>query len=145
MNLTDHFTLEELTHSEAATRKAINNKPPSDVLPKLITLAQGLEKVRSLLGVPVIISSGYRSPAVNQAVGGSRTSAHCEGRAADFIAPKFGDPKEVAKAIRDSDIQFDQIIHEGGWVHIAFGGQERRQVLTAHFNGGPATYTEGIA
>lgn len=145
MNLSPHFTLEELTHSELAVRRGIDNTPPSDVLPRLALLAQLLEQVRAALGCPMMISSGYRSPAVNRAVGGSAMSAHCTGLAADFIAPAFGAPQEVAHAILASAIEFDQLIHEGTWVHISFDARKRGQVLTAHFNGGPATYTEGIA
>lgn len=148
MNLTPHFTLEELVHSSEAVRRGLKNDPPPEVLPRLGRLAQLLERVRMVLGVPVVVSSGYRSPAVNRAVGGSSKSAHMEGRASDFIAPGFGTPQEVAKHIRDSGIAFDQLIYEGTWVHIAIppdGETPRMQVLTAQFNGGPATYIEGIA
>lgn len=145
MRLTEHFSYEELTHSELAVRRGLDNAPPANVLPRLIATARELERVRALLERPMIVTSGYRSPAVNRAVGGSRTSAHCEGYAVDFIAPGFGEPREVAKKIRDSGIVFDQLIAEGSWVHISFDPRTRRQVLTAHFNGGSATYTEGIA
>jgi hypothetical protein len=148
MNLSEHFTLEELTASDIATRRGIGNTPGPLEQANLTRIAATLEQVRALLGVPMHINSGYRSPTVNRAVGGSATSAHCDGRAADFIAPEYGTPQEVARAIRDSAIQFDQLIYEGTWVHIgipADGAQDRHQVLTAHFDGGPATYTEGIA
>jgi len=145
MNLTPHFTLEELTHSELAIRRGIDNTPPADVLPRLVNLAQNLEQVRALLDAPIIVTSGYRSPAVNRAVGGSAVSAHCKGDAADFICPGFGPAVEVAKRIARSHLVFDQVIYEGTWVHISFDRRLRRNVLTAHFNGGPATYTEGIA
>ena len=144
MNLTDHFTLEELTASQTASRRGLDNTPPSDILPHLIVLAQGLERVRALLGKPMLVSSGYRAPAVNEAVGGSSHSAHCLGYAADFICPAFGTPRDVAVAVRDSGIPFDQIIMEGTWVHLSFDPKMRRQALTAHFGGGSATYTEGI-
>lgn len=145
MNLSDHFTLEELVHSDVAARRGIDNTPPADVLPHLSTLAQALEKVRKVLGAPMIVSSGYRSPTVNRAVGGSSVSAHCLGYAADFIAPAFGTPQEVARAIKGAGIAFDQLIYEGTWVHLSVDPRNRGQVLTAHFDGGPATYTEGIA
>lgn len=148
MHLTHHFTFEELTHSELAVRRGIDNKPPAEVLPNLVRLAQVLEQVRALFGMPMIINSGYRSPAVNRAVGGSALSAHCDGRAADFVVPDYGTPKKVAERIARSPIAFDQLIFEGTWVHLAiprFEQQARLQILTAHFNGGPATYTEGIA
>ena len=145
MKLTDHFSLEELIHSELAARRGLKNDPPADVLPHLVTLAQALEKVRKVLGVPMVVSSGYRSPEVNRAVGGSTMSAHCQGWAADFIAPAFGTPQEVARAIRGSGIAYDQLIYEGSWCHFSVDPRMRGQVLTAHFDGGPATYTEGIA
>lgn len=143
--LSPHFSLAELTHSDIAARRGIPNDPPADVMEHLKTLAAGLEQVRALLGVPMVINSGYRSPDLNRAVGGSAMSAHCDGWASDFIAPAFGTPQDVAKAIRDSSLSFDQVIFEGTWVHISFAPRMRRQVLTARFNGGPATYTEGIA
>ena len=145
MTLSDHFSFEELTHSQIAARRGIDNTPPADILPHLIVTARELEKVRALLGCPMLISSGYRSPEVNRAVGGSSVSAHCQGYATDFIAPAFGTPREVAIKIRDSGIVYDQLIEEGSWTHISFDPRMRRQTLTAHFNGGPATYTEGIA
>lgn len=145
MNLSKHFTLAELTHSDMAARRGIDNTPTGHALENLKRLAATLEEIRQLLGVPVVVSSGYRSPSVNKAVGGSTVSAHCDGLAADFIAPGFGTPQEVARAIRDSGIKFDQLIFEGTWVHVSVSPKMRRQVLTAHFNGGPATYTTGIA
>ena len=148
MNLTANFTLSELTVSEVAARNGLDNTPNGAVIENLKRLAALLEQIRSLLGCPVIVHSGYRSTAVNKAVGGSSTSAHCDGRAADFIAPAFGTPQEIAKVIKNAGIVFDQLIYEGTWVHIAVpraDEQPRQQVLTAHFSGGPATYTEGIA
>lgn len=145
MNLTDHFSLEELTHSELATRRGLNNAAPATVLPHLITLAQGLEKVRKVLGNPILISSGYRSPDVNRAVGGSPTSAHCVGYAADFICPAFGTPQEVAKAIKGAGIGFDQLIYEGTWIHFSVDPRMRGNVLTAHFSPSGVAYSEGIA
>lgn len=145
MNLTEHFTLEELTHSEAAIRKGLDNTPDAETIENLRELAGYLERVRKLLGVPIHINSAYRSPKVNSAVGGSSVSAHMTGQAADFVAPQFGTPQEIAKAIIASDIQFDQVIYEGTWVHFGIRGDLRRQALTAHFAGGKATYTQGIA
>lgn len=145
MNLSEHFTVAELSHSDIAARRGIDNTPAGVILDNLAVLAATLERVRQMLNVPIIVNSGYRSPAVNRAVGGSAMSAHCAGLAADFIAPAFGTPAEIARAIRDSGIKFDQLIFEGTWVHISVDPKMRLQVLTAHFNGGPATYTEGIA
>lgn len=145
MNLSEHFTLEELTASEVALRKGIDNTPTDDIVANLTELAGYLERVRTLLGVPMHVNSAYRSPKVNAAVGGSSTSAHMTGQAVDFVAHDFGTPQDIARAIEASDIQFDQLIYEGNWVHFGIRGDMRRQVLTAHFAGGAATYTQGIS
>lgn len=83
----------------------------------MYVLKIGLERVRAVLGCPILISSGYRSPKLNAAIGGARNSQHCKGEAADFIAPGFGSPMEVCKEIvkHQESIQFDQLIHEGSW------------------------------
>ena len=145
MKLTENFSLEELSHSEIAIRRGLGNTPPADVLPHLIVLAQALEKVRKVLGAPMIVSSGYRSPEVNRAVGGTPTSAHCQGWAADFISPAFGTPQEVAKAIKGAGIAFDQLIYEGTWCHFSVDPRMRGNVLTAHFGPTGVAYSEGIA
>ncbi|MCG2585523.1 D-Ala-D-Ala carboxypeptidase family metallohydrolase [Massilia sp. TS11] len=147
MKLSLNFTLEELTFSQTATRLGIDNTPGPDVIENLRRIAQLLERVRVLVGGPIVVSSGYRSPALNAAVGGAQDppSAHTLGLAADITTPRMT-PKALAILIRDSGIEFDQVIHEGTWVHIGLrAGQLRRQVLTAQFNGGRATYTEGVA
>ena len=144
MNLSAHFTLEEMTHSETASRKGLDNKPNEDVIANLTELALALERVRAVLQCPIIISSGYRSPKVNAAIGSISTSAHCQGYAADFIAPGFGAPQEVAKAIIAAGVTFDQLISEGTWLHFSVSPQGRNEILTAHFGNGKTTYTRGI-
>ena len=137
--LSPHFTLAELTVSNSAARAGLRNLPVGDALDNLARLAATLEQVRALLfNSPVLVSSGYRSPAVNALIGGALTSAHMRGLAADFIAPKYGRPKAIAEAIGDSSIAFDQLIFEGTWVHLGLAeaaAQPRRQVLTAQFRG----------
>ena len=146
MILTTHFTLEEMVHSETAVRLGIDNEPDSDVISNLRTLCVYLERVRDLLGYPITISSGYRSLALNSALKGSPTSAHCRGLAADFICPRFGEPKDCAKMIAESTVKFDQLIYEGTWVHFGIASDGMRgQILTAHFGNGPVTYSQGIA
>jgi zinc D-Ala-D-Ala carboxypeptidase len=144
MKLTEHFTLEELIQSDTAERRGIFNEPDVDVVEQLQVTARRLEEVRELLGAPILIKSGYRSPALNAAVGGSRKSQHCRGEAVDFIAPGYGSPKAICQAIEASDIPFDQLIEEGSWVHVSFRGNPRRQVLTARFGPNGVTYTEGL-
>ncbi len=142
--LTDHFTLEELTFSSTAVRNNLDNTPSLEIVAHLTTLAIGLEQVRALLGAPMHIDSGYRCAALNAAVGGSSKSAHMEGYAADFICPQFGTPLEIVKAIEASDILFDKCIQEGCWVHISFNPKARRVLLTAHFGADGVVYTQGV-
>jgi hypothetical protein len=143
MNLTEHFTLEELTFSSTAVRLGIDNTSPEEIIPALQHLSLGLELVRSILGHPIHIDSGYRCQALNKSVGGVPTSAHRTGYAADFVCPAFGTPLEIVRKIEASSIQFDQLIQEGNWVHISFDPRMRRQVMTAHFKDGKASYTQG--
>lgn len=118
--LSPHFTLEELLASQTAARRGIDNTPTPEALHNLQRLALALEQVRSHLGgAPILISSGYRSPALNRAVGGARNSRHMQGLAVDFTAPRFGTVLQTARAVAASGIAFDQIIHEfGSWVHL---------------------------
>jgi hypothetical protein len=151
--LSEHFSLDELTASQEATRHNINNKPSEKVLENLRMLAALLEQVRTLLGGNSIrISSGYRSLALNRHIGSNDTSAHVRGYAADFTCPSFGTPIEVAKEIAESNLKFDQIIcegvsqskPEGVWIHISCDPKNRRQLLTARFEHGHTYYTTGI-
>ena len=142
MNLTENFTLDEFTFSQTAVRRGIDNSPNKTVLENLKTTAQGMEKIRALLNNPIRITSGFRSPALNIAIGGSLRSHHVLGLAADFVCPRFGTPKDICKAIMKSNIQYDQLIHEGTWVHISFAPTMRRQNLEAQFSNGRVKYFE---
>jgi len=146
--LTDHFSLAEMTVSETAARKGIDNTPSPAIIKNLTRTAQLLERVRVLLGSkPILVSSGYRSPALNAAVGGSKTSAHMQGLAADFICPGFGTPLAICQRLDSLGVEFDQLIQEGTWVHIglaAEGIKPRRQVLTARFSSRGTTYGGGL-
>lgn len=144
LELSPHFMLQEFTRSDTATRKGLSNIPDQDALRNLFKVAQLLEQVRSLLGNRVIhVSSGYRSPEVNAAVGGSKNSDHLLGLAADFTCPRYGTPLEICRAIQKSNIVFGQLIWEGSWVHISVG--TKRQVLTAKFSPGKKTqYLAGL-
>ncbi len=131
MNLSPNFTLEEATFSETAVRMGINNQPSPEQLENMKIAADGMEKIRALLGKPIRVNSWLRLPDVNVAVGGSKISSHMDGWAIDFTCAGFGDPYTVAKALKDSDIQVDQCIHEfGRWVHVSFAPQMRGQFLT---------------
>lgn len=145
MKLTEHFTLEELTFSQTATRKGIDNRPDHEDMQNLRGLANFLEVVREKVGKPVLITSGYRCPELNRWVGGSRTSAHMDGRAADIVAPGFGTPADIAELIAALDLEFDQVILEyGDWVHVSVADSPRHQVLTAVHGPAGTTYEPGI-
>ncbi len=123
MQLSEHFSLEEMTVSHNAARMGIDNTPPDDVLDNLKYTASKMEDVRTLLGgCPITINSAYRSLAVNKLAGSkSDKSQHVRGEAVDFICPKFGNPREIVEAIIASNIQYDQVILEfNSWVHISF-------------------------
>jgi hypothetical protein len=134
VNLTPHFTLEELTFSETAERNGWDNSPNDQELANLIRLADFLEQVKVVLGgKPIMISSGLRSKKVNDAVGSKDTSQHRLGCAADFKVPGMT-PDQVVKTIILSGISYDQLISEfGRWVHISvpntFDVAPRRQAL----------------
>jgi len=103
MMLSEHFSLEELTASEVAARAGIDNTPSPEAMGNLLRLAEGLELVRAALGNnPIHVTSGYRSPRLNQMVGGAKNSMHMQGLAADILCPSFGPPLEVCRAIATS-------------------------------------------
>ncbi|MFO6418999.1 D-Ala-D-Ala carboxypeptidase family metallohydrolase [Hylemonella sp. W303a] len=149
LQLSQHFRLSEFTVSQAATRAGLRNSPSNSQLGNLRRLAEVLEQVRQLLGKPVFISSGYRSPVVNAIVGGSATSAHMQGLAADFTCPGFGSPLTICRFLANSALAFNQLIYEGTWVHLGIGHETqdswRREILTAVFETGAKTrYMKGI-
>ena len=132
MKLSKYFTYNELTFSETAKRLKYTNQPPPKELKSLTNTAQQLDKVRELLGCPVIINSGYRSLAVNRAIGSSDNSQHVKGEAVDFRTHQYT-PSQIVEMIKKSDIPYDQLILEfDSWVHISFkhlAKNNRKQVL----------------
>jgi putative chitinase len=133
--LSEHFSLAELTVSSTAEKLGIPNRPTPQHLANLKRLAAGLETVRSVLGdCAIVVTSGYRNPQINKAVGGVANSAHALGHAADFRAAGFS-ALGAARKIRDAHaaglIEFDQLILETsrGIVHISFdpeGGTKKK-------------------
>ena len=123
--MTPHFTLAELTRSAKAAQLGIDNTPPADVLPRLQLTAEMLERIRSTLGAPVVVTSAYRSRTLNMAVGGVTSSDHTQGSAADIVAPSYGSAYEVAKTLAPlvSVLGIGQLILEGikgkQWVHVS--------------------------
>ncbi|MFN7929878.1 MAG: D-Ala-D-Ala carboxypeptidase family metallohydrolase [Blastocatellia bacterium] len=147
MQLGKYFTLEEFTISQTAIRRGIDNTPTPEVFANLEALTLNLlDPLRERLGHPIVVSSGYRSPALNQAVGGASrngkpTSQHCFGEAADITCPAIGQ-KQLFDYLRHSELPFDQLIDEfGQWVHVSFGIKDRREVLRARRIGDDVIYT----
>jgi hypothetical protein len=134
MNLTPHFTLEELTASETAERNGWDNSPNDAELANLTRLADFLEQVKVVLdGKPIMISSGLRTKKVNDAVGSKDSSQHRTGCAADFRVPGMT-PDDVVRKIMASGISFDQVIREfDRWTHISIPNSDdtspRKQAL----------------
>lgn len=151
MKLSTNFSVAELSKSEAATRQGLDNTPSMEVIDSLQALVDNvLQPLRDKFG-PIIVTSGYRSPAVNKAIGGSTTSDHCKGQAAD-IEVLNKDNKELAEYIRDN-MKFTQLILEfyrkgvadSGWVHVSYDAKNlKNQVLTAVKVDGKTVYHNGI-
>jgi zinc D-Ala-D-Ala carboxypeptidase len=140
--LTEHFSVEEFTHSDTATAQGIDNTPPTEAMMGLEQLAPVMEKVRNILGGhPITITSGYRCPELNAAIGGVPDSAHLSGLACDFVCGEHGSPLDVCKAIEPhlAELGIDQLIHENqSWTHLAIAAtveEARNQVLTIDANG----------
>lgn len=142
MQLTPHFSLDEMTVSQTAVRQGLSNQPSLEEIHNLRRLClHVLEPLRKHLG-PVVVTSGYRSLVVNTRVGGSSTSQHVKGLAADIIVPKHSVAMVVA-AIRQLNLPFDQLIDEfGSWTHVSWTAQPRGEVLRARRNErGTTVYT----
>ena len=145
MNLSDHFTLAEMTISAQGERAGLDNTPGPIEVANLQRVCRLLEDIRVYLQYPIVILSGYRSAPVNRLVGGSKTSAHMDGLAADFICPRYGTPLEVCRLIAmERKFDYDQLIHEHAWVHVGLRNDDkpnRRMNLTKGRSGG---YIDGL-
>jgi len=147
-----NFSLQEFTKSQTALRQGIDNTPEGKHMEAAKKLFENVvQKVRDNFG-PTVINSGYRGPALNEAVGGSKTSQHCKGEAADIEVP--GVPNaDVAQWIVDNT-DFDQVILEfytpgipdSGWVHVSHNsdGPQRKSILTAMKENGKTVYKQGL-
>ena len=145
MNLSRNFTLAEMTRSDEAERRGISNTPFDSHMPALTATALGLEQVRAMLGGrPVRVHSGYRSPALNAAVGGVANSDHALGWAADITVDGYS-AYQVASATAESFLAFDQVIFEKsrGVVHVSFHPRLRREALT-QAQGAGSPFQRGI-
>lgn len=152
MNLSHNFTLQELIKSHEAVRKGLDNAPSQEVISNLQELSNMvLQPVRDHFGKSVTVNSGYRSPEVNAAVGGSKTSDHCKGQAADIEIAGIPNA-ELAEWIRDN-LAFTQVILEfytqgipdSGWVHVSYDPANlKKQSLTAVKQDGKTVYLQGL-
>ena len=141
MKITDHFTWEEMTFSQSAVRSGIDNDPGNDEKANIEwSCKKILEPIRYHKG-PVIITSGYRSPDVNKLVGGSSSSQHCKGQAADIVVPQ-DTIEDLFQWIISTELPYDQVIQEfGRWVHISYSREQtRKQALRAVWKDGKAQY-----
>ena len=149
--LSKNFTLTEFTKSQTASRRGLDNTPNEDHFQNAKLLFENVvQKVRDNFGVTVI-NSGYRGPALNEAVGGSSKSQHCKGEAADIECPGQSNYM-VAKWIEEN-LDFDQLILEfyipgkenSGWVHVSYKSEgNRKSVLTAMKEDGKTVYKAGL-
>jgi zinc D-Ala-D-Ala carboxypeptidase len=152
MKLTNNFTKEELTKSETALRRGLDNTPTVEVVENLQTLAEKvLQPIRDHFARGVKVNSGYRAPEVNAAVGGSKTSDHCKGMAADIEIPGLPNA-ELAKWI-EANLEYTQVILEfytqgipdSGWVHVSYDPANlKKQSLTAVRREGKTVYLPGL-
>jgi zinc D-Ala-D-Ala carboxypeptidase len=152
MQLTANFNLKELTTSDTAIRKGLDNTPNETVTANLKTLAENiLQPVRDHYGKSVKVNSGYRSPEVNASVGGSKTSDHCKGQAADIEITGVANG-DLAKYIAEN-YKFTQVILEfytqgvpdSGWVHVSYDANDLKcQTLTAVKKDGKTVYLPGL-
>ena len=152
MRLSRNFTLTEMVKSETALRRGIDNTPSDTVIVNLAGLTDKvLQPIRDYYNKPVKINSGYRSPEVNSLVGGSRTSDHCKGFAADIEIAGVSNP-DLAKWILDN-LKFTQVILEfytqgvpdSGWVHVSYNPSNLKcQALTAVRENGGTIYKPGV-
>jgi hypothetical protein len=149
MQISKHLSLAEVSRSETAKRKGINNTPSGEHLENFKKLAENIfEPIREHFGVPIHISSGYRSKELNAAVGGSSSSQHCQGEAIDIDMQDTSITNaEIFNFIKDN-LNFDQMIWEFGndtnpdWVHVSYEstGKQRKQILKAIKANGKTSY-----
>ena len=152
MNLTKNFTLAEMTKSETALRHGMANDPsPTEIENLRVLCEEVLQKVRDYYGMGVKVNSGFRHPLVNAKVGGSTTSDHCKGFAADIEIPGIPNA-ELAEWITEN-LEFRQLILEfytpgvpdSGWVHVSYNpADNKKQVLTATKKDGKTVYLSGL-
>ena len=149
MRLSKNFMVREFTYSTTSFRKGIPNNPTEEHMANLKYLIDNIiQPLRDKIG-PIRISSGYRSPALNRAIGGSSRSQHCRGMASDlqFVRDNNMDNKVIFDTILEMGIDFDQMINEFNykWIHISYNQKKnRKQVLEAYKNEDNKTQYRGV-
>ena len=140
--LSKNFSLEELTVSQEAARSGLKNTTNAEQIERLRALCVNiLQPLRDRVKRPIIISSGFRSVTVNRRIGGSSSSQHCRGEAADFTVAGMS-IADTIKLIRTMGLPVDQIIDEyAQWIHCSYGPRHRRQFLKARYVGGKTQYS----
>jgi len=149
MQLSKNLTLVEATKSQTAVRLGIDNQPNKEQLSKMIVTASKIfQRIRDYFGRPIGVSSFFRCPELNKAIGGSATSSHCNGEAIDIDADMFGGltNTQIFNYIKDK-LEFDQLIaefkqgSEPAWIHASYReGNNRKQILIAMIVGGKTVY-----
>lgn len=127
-----YFTITELCKSSTAAQKKIDNTPNSEVVNNLEKLVEYvLDPLREKYGKPIHVNGAYRCPALNKAVGGSKTSQHMLGLAADITAGSVAKNKILFNLIQELNLPFDQLIDEKNfrWVHVSYSDKPRKQIL----------------
>ena len=131
--ISKNFTLEEMTSSAAAKERHIDNSPPTYITVNIQLLVNHvMQPLRDLYGKPIHVNSGYRSPALNESLGGAPNSQHLQGKAADITTGNAKENKKLFDLIQSSKIPFDQLIDESDykWIHVSYNqDKNRRQVL----------------
>ena len=149
MKLSEHLSLAEVTRSESAKRNGISNEPTPEHLENFKLLANNVfEPIREHFNIPIHISSGYRSAALNKKIGGAATSQHCSGEAIDIDMDNTSITNKQVFDFIKQHVNFDQLIWEFGtasnpdWVHVSYEstGKQRKQVLRATKQGGKTAY-----
>jgi hypothetical protein len=153
MQISKHLSLAEVSRSETAKRKGINNTPSGEHLENFKKLAENIfEPIREHFGVPIHISSGYRSKELNAAVGGSSSSQHCQGEAIDIDMDGTSITNaQIFNYIKDN-LNFDQLLWEFGndsnpdWVHVSYEstGKQRKQILKVIKANGKTSYVHYV-
>jgi hypothetical protein len=148
MKLSEHLDLSEVTRSDMAKRKGVSNMPTPEHIENFKKLAENIfEPIRKHFGVPIMISSGYRSKELNKAIGGATSSQHLLGQALDLDmdGTKNGVTNKMVFDYIKANLNFDQLINEFdySWVHVSYNpsGKQRKQILNAVKVGGKTSYT----